>query len=729
VSGDLERGTPRARLWADRCAARLVGMGGLAVVASLAGMLVFLVNEVAPLIAEARVETAAELAPLRSLPAAAAVDPHGTHLAALGADGVLRVHSLADGEVVKERSLLEQPALLARTPGRALFAAATGDGRIAAAEVEWTATFEGRKRVVASSLSEPQIFSLDTRGARVRAVAVEGKDGRWLAAAVLDDGRLQVVAVQVETNDFTGERSERRALLESSAPRDVTHVLVEPLRRIVFGATADGNLLYWEVVSGEMRGPHVHKLPSPATALAMAQGGRALLVGHADGTTSEVFRVPFGEARLEWARVRGFAALPAAVEQIEASQRDRSFLARAADGTLGLFHATTGEELWRGPAPLAEPGVLVLSPRGNAAFLLAHDTTLRLRVWNPHPEAGWRGLLTRIWYEDHPGPAYVWQSTGGTDASEPKLSLVPLVVGTLKGTLYALLLAIPLGMGGAIFVSQFMHARIAGVVKPVVELMAALPSVVLGFVAGLWLAPRLERLLPGFLAMVLCFPLVALASGALWRALPRAWTQRWPAGVEVSLHGAALVLGAWACVQASPWLEARFFGGDTAAWLQQTTGLVYDQRNAIVAGIAMGFAVIPIVLSLSDDALSNVPASLSAASLALGATRWQTVARVVLPAASPGLFAAVMIALGRAIGETMIVLMATGNTPVLGWGPFDGFRTLSANIAVEIPEAPHGGTLYRVLFVSALALFAVTFALNTAAELVRERLRRRFSGS
>jgi phosphate transport system permease protein len=142
----------------------------------------------------------------------------------------------------------------------------------------------------------------------------------------------------------------------------------------------------------------------------------------------------------------------------------------------------------------------------------------------------------------------------------------------------------------------------------------------------------------------------------------------------------------------------------------------------------MGFAVIPIIFAISDDALSNVPANLSAASLALGATRWQTVARIVLPAASPGIFAAVMIGLGRAVGETMIVLMATGNTPVLDWNAFNGFRTLSANIAVEIPEAPQGGTLYRTLFLSAVLLFAVTFLINTAAELVRERIRRRFAG-
>ncbi len=157
------------------------------------------------------------------------------------------------------------------------------------------------------------------------------------------------------------------------------------------------------------------------------------------------------------------------------------------------------------------------------------------------------------------------------------------------------------------------------------------------------------------------------------------------------------------------------------------TGLGYDQRNAVVVGLAMGFAVIPIIFAIAEDAFSNVPGNLVAGSLALGADRWQTVTRVVLPTASPGIFSAIMIGFGRAVGETMIVLMATGNTPIMSWNPFNGFRTLSANIAVEIPEAPQGGTLYRTLFLAALLLFVMTFLINTVAELVRQRLRERYS--
>jgi phosphate transport system permease protein len=166
-------------------------------------------------------------------------------------------------------------------------------------------------------------------------------------------------------------------------------------------------------------------------------------------------------------------------------------------------------------------------------------------------------------------------------------------------------------------------------------------------------------------------------------------------------------------------------------WLTQHLHLVYDQRNSIIIAIALGFAVLPIIFSLAEDSLSNIPHSMTAASMALGASRWQTLWRVVLPSASPGIFAAVMIGFGRAVGETMIVLMAAGNTPLMHWSPLDGMRTLSANIAVEIPEAPVPGvavpgTLYRVLFLCAVLLFVLTFVLNTAAEVVRQRLRKRY---
>ena len=168
-------------------------------------------------------------------------------------------------------------------------------------------------------------------------------------------------------------------------------------------------------------------------------------------------------------------------------------------------------------------------------------------------------------------------------------------------------------------------------------------------------------------------------------------------------------------------------GGLEGMGLDPRGGLVdtYVQRNALVVGFLTGFAVVPIIYTLAEDALSSVPDHLRAASLASGATPWQTALHVVVPTAMSGIFSAVMIGVGRVVGETMIVLMAAGNTPVLDWNVFNGFRTLSATIAVELPEAVQDGTLYRLLFFAALVLFAMTFVINTLAEVVRQRFRRR----
>jgi phosphate transport system permease protein len=173
-------------------------------------------------------------------------------------------------------------------------------------------------------------------------------------------------------------------------------------------------------------------------------------------------------------------------------------------------------------------------------------------------------------------------------------------------------------------------------------------------------------------------------------------------------------------------LEHYVFSGNAQRWLSEELGLAYDQRNAMIVGVAMGFAVTPTIFSIAEDAIFSVPRQLSFGSLALGATPWQTLTGVILPTASPGVFSAVMIGFGRAVGETMIVLMATGNTPVMDFNLLEGMRTLAANIAMEVPEAEVDSAHYRVLFLTAFILFVFTFFINTVAEVFRQRLRSRY---
>ena len=370
---------------------------------------------------------------------------------------------------------------------------------------------------------------------------------------------------------------------------------------------------------------------------------------------------------------------------------------------------------------------LAIDPKGDGAVAMSGGDVLRRSIDNPHPEISLRTLFLPVWYEGYAAPKWVWQSTGGSDAFEPKLSLWPLIFGTLKATLYAMLFSLPLALMAAIYVSQLAPSWLQATVKPTIELMAAVPSVVVGFLAALWLAPRLEAALLAVMLGAVGLPLVVILSLAVWRLVPAELRRRLPDGVELLVLlavGSAVV--ALLPLVAGP-IEARFFGGDFQRFLFTEWGLRYDQRNAIVVGLGLGFAVIPVIFTIAEDACSAVPRALVNASRALGATRWQTAVRLVVPAASPGLFAAVMLGLGRAVGETMIVLMAAGNTPLLDLSLFNGMRTMSAAIAVEIPEAPVGGTLFRVLFLTGILLFAFTMVLTTAADLVGSYLRKRYA--
>jgi phosphate transport system permease protein len=465
---------------------------------------------------------------------------------------------------------------------------------------------------------------------------------------------------------------------------------------------------------------------SAITALEWVLGGNSFVAGSADGELSGWFRTPVGAGGdLAMVRAHHFAPQSAAVVAIAMSSRERSFATLGEDGGLVLRHQTSERTLASLPRTPGARGVLI-APKSDAVLLIGGGRLARYGLDNPHPEVSWKMLFGRVWYEGYAKPEHVWQSTGATDDFESKFSLVPLVFGTIKGTVYALLFAIPIAVLAALYTSQFATPAIRAKVKPAVEIMAALPSVVIGFLAGLYLASAVERNLVAVFLMIGLLPVAGTAGVLLRRLLPDVLGRRLKTGAEVLVILPALAMATWAAIELGPPVEFWLFGGDARGWLSETLGITYDQRNSLVVGLSMGFAVIPIIFTISEDAFSSVPSSLTAASLALGASRWQTATRVVLPTASPGVFSAVMIGFGRAVGETMIVLMATGNTPIMDWSMFNGFRTLSANIAVEISEAPQGGTLYRTLFLAAGLLFLMTFAVNTVAEVIRQRLRERY---
>ena len=722
--------TPRRRLVADRVARWVVSAGGIAIIVSILGILVFILVEVWPLMAETRVSVDKTLS-LPGPPAGALLaDEHRTHVAALTADGKVRVIRQSDSRIVAEKDL-GAPALAGMTapPGSRLLAGATRDGRVLLVPISFAVTFEGSSRAIQPEVADPVVLPLDPAGQPLRAFSGQvDEEGNATAAGILADGSLAVVRRSLTENMMTGEASESLGRFQVQVPQPVTTLLVDSGQKNVYAGTTGGELLWWPLTEEGEPGPvrAASAGTSAVTALALLIGDRSLVVGQESGALSVWFPVRHEEsARLT--RIRDFPAHAGAIHGISPSLRNKGFLALGEQGGLGLYYSTSHRTLWTGRSPIAQGTALTYTPKGDGAYIAGAGQLAVIDVRSPHPEVTWQSLFGKVWYEGAERPEHVWQSTGGTDDFEPKLSLTPLLVGTLKGTVYSLLLAIPLGVFGAMYVSQFMHPTYKRYVKPLVEIMASLPSVVLGFLAGLWLAPRVEESFPALVLMAIVLPLFVLLAGWSFNQLPRTVRGRFLVGTEALLFVGVLAFGIWLCFELSSPFERLAFGGNYQQWLLNVTGLTYDQRNAVVVGLAMGFAVIPIIFAIAEDAFTNVPTNLVAGSLALGADRWQTVTRVVLPTASPGIFSAIMVGFGRAVGETMIVLMATGNTPVMDWNPFNGFRTLSANIAVEIPEAPHGETLYRALFLAALLLFILTFLVNTVAELVRQRLRERYS--
>ncbi len=719
---------PRRRRILDRVNRLGISLGGQGVIALILAMFVFLVVEAWPL---AQGASLGEQRPLElgAVPQAIAMDPYRTHLALLGADGTLRVSRTRDDVLVTELPLVPEgsTATLQRViqgEDEDLFLVGDDRGRLILTSVAWTISFTNNERRVTPEIRDPEILNLDPAGRPLLAATARRSEDVTSAVAQLANGDLARYRFEIESNEFTGEVREILRRDKLSAPGIAEILLIDPDQRILYASGAAGEISWWRLDEAATQPVETTgRGRARITAMSLLKGGLSLVVGRENGETSLWFRIRYSEFSERLTEARSFEQQDTAIRDIAPSNRDRSFLVSEDDGDLTLFFGTSGRTLWRGPSPLEPIAGLALAPRGDAIVVAGRDRAVELELENPHPEVAWSSYFAPIWYEGYRQPEHVWQSTGGSDEFESKLGLVPLVFGTLKGTVYSLLLAVPLAILGAMYTSQFMHPQLQRVIKPVVEMMASLPSVVLGLVAGLWLAPRLEQHFPALMILLLLAPFVLAAAGWAWGALPPGWRSRFPEGTEVGWIGLALIAFGAVALQTGPVIEAWVFGGDFQGWLFESLDVHYDQRNAAVVGIAMGFAVIPIIFSITEDAFSSVPGELAAGSLALGANRWETVVKVVLPTASPAIFSAVMVGLGRAVGETMIVLMATGNTPIIDWSIFNGFRTLSANIAVEIPEAPQGGTLYRTLFLTALLLFAFTFLINTVAELVRIRLR------
>ncbi|MGL1832695.1 hypothetical protein ACKVEX_03710 [Rhodocyclaceae bacterium SMB388] len=724
-----------------------VGAGGLGVIVALALIFLYLFYETLPLLKPVSVEPTVVF----TVPG----DDHASPTLHLTLDrfeeiggrfagsGVITFFDARDGRVLSRQQVPMPEDATITSFGRSesrksLFVYGFSDGSILPVRVDYELTYPQGVRVVTPRLNfplgeEPLTFGHEG-GAQYSALEIVDGRGGYIVAAGTTDGDISMALFSTSTSMLTGTIEIRRQdfnLPNIGAP--VRQLLVNESLRDLFAIDVSGVLHHFDIVNRNSPRlvERMELVPAgvEVTAAEMLVGSRSVIVGGSDGSLAQWILVrdeASGSMRLT--QIRSFRSQPGAITFIEPEHSRKGFMAGDASGSVGLHYATSSVTLKIVDVADRPINRIAMSPINRTALVESGtDGAVQvLAIDNPHPQTSLSGLWGKVWYEGRDAPAYIWQSSSADDAFESKLSLVPLSIGTLKAALFAMLLGTPIAIMGAIYTAYFMSVPMRKIVKPSIELMEALPTVILGFLAGIWLAPYIENNLPILITCLLFIPLAILIFGYAISHTPASVRNVIQGGWEAALLVPVVLVAGWFAIGISPWIEVTYFDGSMRQWLTNV-GIPYDQRNALIVGLAMGFAVIPTIFSIAEDAVFNVPRHLTQGSLALGATRWQTVVGVVLLTASPGIFSAVMIGFGRAVGETMIVLMASGNSPIVNFNIFEGMRTLAANIAVELPETAVGSTHFRVLFLSALVLLAFTFVLNTAAEVVRQRLRKRYA--
>jgi len=727
----------RKRVIKDKLVKYGVTGGGSLVLVTLLLIFGYLLYVVLPIFAPVSIDVTKSFKRTDSTPIyASGLDEQNEVGYQLNKNGLLSFFSLRNedlGQTLLQYQAFENTDKIAKTMvATGVYAISNQLGEVKIVEPDFVTSYPNDKRVITPEVrfplgEESLVVAEDQQP--LKRFAFEMNSDYALIAAVQANGEAQLLSLSADVNMMTDETVWEKEIVKlPSLPDNVNQLLLTPNLSRLFALV--GNQLYVFDISNlnKIELKSVLDISSEGTDVTQVQlltGASSLLVANENGVVSQWFEVLKSNKR-EFTFIRDFKA-PGQITDIIPEYFRKGFLTTTDSGELSIFHTTGDTELLSESLTSSDSLVAAISPRANAILVTDSDQIKLYHVDNEHPEITWSALWQEVWYEGYPEPQYVWQSTSASDDFEAKMSLVPISFGTIKAAFYAMLFAVPIAISAAVYTAYFMTPSIRTYIKPTVEIMEALPTVILGFLAGLWLAPIIESELPGIVLLLITLPLSIIVAAMIWTNLPKSISDKISDGVLPLVLLPILVFTAYISIGCSHTLEQWLFDGNTRVYLTNELGIDFDQRNSLIVGIAMGFAVIPTIFSIAEDAIFSVPKSLTMGSLALGATRWQTLAKVVLLTASPGIFSAVMMGMGRAVGETMIVLMATGNTPIMDWNIFEGMRSLSANIAVEMPESEVDSSHYRVLFLAAFVLFIFTFFVNSIAEFVRQRLREKYS--
>ncbi|WP_289097550.1 ABC transporter permease subunit [uncultured Pseudoalteromonas sp.] len=731
--------TDRSRLFKDRFAKWGISAGGVMVLVALLLIFFYLLYVVQPIFESAKVDTRNSVKLQNASEVVGLGIEEQTEIAfLLGEKGNVDFYNVEKEQFGKKITTLntELPSdvssFASSAPFQGQYAYGLENGSVVVVAPKFLVTFPNNQRKLTPRLDYPlgdMALEVDEQGAAITKFAFSHYEDKTAVVALTADKRVIFSSFVGEENMFTGEVEWVVERTELDIEGRVDELLISPDTTRTFVRSANQIYVYDTRYPSEVEQIQLLAANEENANLVSTQllaGANSLMLANDNGEVSQWFEVNTENGR-QFQKIRAFETSKQSKLNIFTEFYRRTFFTAGANGELGIYYTTSDAKLWQSKVSEGPIQNFAIAPRSNAALILADDALKVIEIHNEHPEVTWSALWQEVWYEGYPEPGYIWQSTSASDDFESKFSLVPISFGTIKAAMYAMLFAVPIALSAAIYTAYFMSSELRKVVKPTVEIMEALPTVILGFLAGLWLAPLIEEHLPAIVGLLVLLPIGILLTAFGWNKLPASIRHRIPEGSHSILLIPVVIFIGWLSFAMSNSIELWMFDGNVRQYLTNELGMTFDQRNSLVVGIAMGFAVIPTIFSIAEDAVFSVPKHLSNGSLALGATQWQTLVRVVLLTASPGIFSAVMMGLGRAVGETMIVLMATGNTPIMDWSIFQGMRTLAANIAVEMPESEVGSSHYRILFLAAFVLFIFTFIFNTVAEFVRQQLRDKYS--
>ena len=741
----------------DKFMSRFIAVGGLSVIFAVLLIMVFIGLEVVPLLKEANV-TANKTIKIPAVETKAITVDEWTLLPGLvSKDSIYFIDFKKNNSISREEFKRENGSKITAVSynqEKQSIIVGNSQGKFSIIKINYQKKFldeyDKGKRLsdIIYKLEQLPYMSISEKPGQIIDVQYAETDELKLVAAILEvDKKRELICVSLEQEvDLFGNTSGelkvgKRINLSKDISGNISKLELSSQADSILAASDNGNVYSFRTIEGKISfsqkfAPFRDEADKTISSMNFIFGSKSVILTNNAGRMlgwslykpGKEIPLGFGLTKSNFENLEGPATF------FTKSLRNKAFLT-GSKNNISLRYATNESINWSDTLDF-EVQQSIISSKYNTILLT--DNQNRMHIYDlddPHPEASVRTYFSPLWYEGQSEPKYLWESVGGTEEKEKMLSMMPLIFGTFKATFYALLFAIPIALLAAIYTSQFLPPSLKTVIKPLMEVMASLPSVIIGFLAALVFAPMVEDKFPSILMVLLTVPISAILMGYLWSGLPAKYRYLCKPGMEFLFFLPVLIFTAVAAWNFGPVIESIFFvvtdstGREVASfadWWNKTVGLEYTQKNAMIVGFAMGFAVIPIIFTIAEDSLSNVPKSMTSASLALGASRWQTTWKVVVPTASAGIFSACMIGLGRAVGETMIVLCAAGGTGIMEMNIFNGMRTLSLNLAMELPEAAQGGTLYRSLFLGAFILFILTFVINTVAEVIRQHIRNKY---